>query len=68
MGAQLSGVAIQNRAAWAEVPWRAAIEVVRELASDCTPVEIPLLVAIFQQAEAGGMRSADVESRVGKPL
>jgi len=48
MRAQLSGIAVQHRPARAEVPWRAAIQVMRKLASDCTPVEVCPLIAILQ--------------------
>src|SRR5271155_3022555 len=58
MGTYLRGVAVQDRAAGAEVTRGTLVSVGSPLPGDGTPVKAFLLVTLLQEAEPGRMRVA----------
>jgi hypothetical protein len=61
-------ILVKDRAARAEVARCSSVYVRRPLPGDGAPVKIALPVAILQEAEAGGMRSAEAQGGVGESL
>src|SRR4029450_3264310 len=59
MGTQKRDVAVQDRAARAEVARRSSVHVRSPLPGDGAPMEAFLSIALFQDAEPGGVESMD---------
>src|SRR4029450_1498616 len=65
---QQCNVALQHRATGAEIPRRPPAPMMGPIPRDGAPVEIPLLVALLQEAESSRVRPARDQSSVGELL